>query len=226
LPFDRSQFEDAIRRSEVGVESSLAAFATALSASSQNAEAIADIRNTAQPKLGVLLRPLGAQIENTFPLPSHAILIAGIQRLADYQDVAYASQCLKELQTVRDLDLQNGDKSCALLCETARHLALWMSYEDAVRVADLKTRSARFKRVNQDSHASPSQLVLISEFLHPGIEELTDTMPAFIGRRLRENRWTVKLVYWLYVPAWLILLLPCKVLALGPSHSSAPHNRN
>jgi indolepyruvate ferredoxin oxidoreductase beta subunit len=48
--------------------------------------------------------------------------------------------------------------------------------------------------VNQDSHASPSQLVLISEFLHPGIEELTDTMPAFIGRRLRENRWTVKLV--------------------------------
>jgi indolepyruvate ferredoxin oxidoreductase beta subunit len=194
LPFDRSQFEEAIRRSGVGVESSLAAFAAALSASSQNAEAIADIRNTAQPKLGVLLRPLGAQIENTFPLPSHAILIAGIQRLADYQDVAYASQYLKELQTVRDLDLQNGDKSCALLCETARHLALWMSYEDAVRVADLKTRSARFKRVNQDSHASPSQLVLISEFLHPGIEELTDTMPAFIGRRLRENRWTVKLV--------------------------------
>ena len=194
LPFDRSQFEDAIRRSGVGVESSLAAFAAALSASSQNVEAIADIRKPPPPKLGVLLRTLGAQIENSFPAPSHAILFAGIQRLADYQDVAYASQYLKELQTVRDLNLQNGDKSCALLCETARHLALWMSYEDAVRVADLKTRSARFKRVNQDSHASPSQLVLISEFLHPGIEELTDTMPAFIGRWLRKNRWTVKLV--------------------------------
>ena len=34
-----------------------------------------------------------------------------------------------------------------LLAETARHLALWMTYEDTIRVADLKTRATRFERV-------------------------------------------------------------------------------
>ena len=36
-----------------------------------------------------------------------------------------------------------------LLNETARHLALWMAYEDIIRVADLKTRASRFERVRQ-----------------------------------------------------------------------------
>jgi indolepyruvate ferredoxin oxidoreductase beta subunit len=101
---------------------------------------------------------------------------------------------LKELQIVRDLDLKDGNTSCALLCETARYLALWMSYEDAIRVADLKTRSARFKRVNQESRAGASRVVQISEFLHPGIDEITDIVPAFLARWLRNSRWAVKVI--------------------------------
>jgi indolepyruvate ferredoxin oxidoreductase beta subunit len=194
LPFDRRQFEDAIQRSGVGVESSLAAFAAASAASTQSAVAATDRRNIPQPKVGALLRPLASQIESAFPLASHAILFAAIQRLADYQDVAYASEYLKELQTLRDLELQNGNPSCALLCETARNLALWMSYEDAIRVADLKTRSARFKRVNQESRAGASQMVQISEFLHPGVEEISDIMPALLGKWLRDSGWPAKLI--------------------------------
>ena len=144
--------------------------------------------------MGAHLQPLASQIESAFPPASHAILFAGIQRLADYQDVEYASEYLKELQTIRDLELQNGHIPCSLLCEAGRNLALWMSYEDAVRVADLKTRSARFKRVNQESHSTDSQIVNISEFLHPGIEEMTDILPAFLGRWLRKTRWPAKLI--------------------------------
>jgi indolepyruvate ferredoxin oxidoreductase beta subunit len=69
-----------------------------------------------------------------------------------------------------------------------------MSYEDAIRVADLKTRSARFKRVNQESRATVSQMVQISEFLHPGIEEITDVLPAFLGRWLRGSGWPARLI--------------------------------
>ena len=36
------------------------------------------------------------------------------------------------------------DPAHRLLDATARHLALWMSYEDPIRVADLKTRRTRF----------------------------------------------------------------------------------
>src|SRR6202163_4921403 len=89
LPFGRKQFEDSIQRSGVGVESSLAAFAAAFGAATQSTEAATDRRNIEQPKMGALLRPLASQIESAFPSPSHAILFAGIQRLADYQDVAY-----------------------------------------------------------------------------------------------------------------------------------------
>jgi indolepyruvate ferredoxin oxidoreductase beta subunit len=194
LPFDRNQFEAAIRRSSVGVETSLAAFAAAFGVAAQGGVQQKDSQDATQSAVSAPLPLLASQIEKTFPPASHAILFAGIQRLADYQDVAYASEYLKELETVRDLELQVGDGSCTLLCETARYLALWMSYEDAVRVADLKTRSARFRRVNQESRARASQVVLISEFLQPGIEELTDTMPAFLGRRVRKSTWAIKVI--------------------------------
>jgi indolepyruvate ferredoxin oxidoreductase beta subunit len=194
LPFDRDQFEDAIRRSGVAVESSLAAFAAAFSAADDSPVAAADHVNIDQPKVGALLQPLAAQIESAFPSRSRAILLAGVQRLADYQDVAYASEYLKKLESVRDLEAQSGDRSCDLLCETSRHLALWMTYEDAIRVADLKTRSARFKRVNQESRSGASQMVHISEFLHPGVEEITDILPASLGRWLRKPGWPAKLI--------------------------------
>ena len=194
LPFERIHFEEAIQRSGVGVDSSLAAFATAFGTATQTFVAATDRRSASQPAAGAPLRPLASQIENSFPPASHQILLAGIQRLADYQDVAYASEYLKQLELVRDLEWQSGSQSCSLLCETARYLALWMSYEDAIRVADLKTRSARFKRVNQESRASAAQMVQISEFLHPGVEEFSDIMPALLGRWLRTSRWPVKLI--------------------------------
>jgi indolepyruvate ferredoxin oxidoreductase beta subunit len=199
LPFHRNQFEDAIQRSGVAIESSLAAFAAAFGAADDSSVAAADRRNADrrnidQSKMGVLLQPLARQIESAFPSPSHAILLAGVKRLADYQDVAYASEYVKKLESVRDLEAQSGDPSCDLLCETARYLALWMTYEDAIRVADLKTRSARFKRVNQESRAGASQMVQISEFLHPGVEEITDILPASLGGWLRKPSWASKLI--------------------------------
>jgi indolepyruvate ferredoxin oxidoreductase, beta subunit len=194
LPFDRNQFENAIQRSGVGVDTSFAAFAAAFAASTRPAIPAPDSTKIARPKLGTALQPLASQIDSFFPPSSHAILFAGIQRLADYQDVAYAAEYLKQLQAVRDLELKDGSTAVALLCETARYLALWMSYEDAIRVADLKTRSARFKRVNQESGAGASRLVQISEFLHPGIDEITDIVPAFLARWLRNSRWPAKVI--------------------------------
>lgn len=71
-----------------------------------------------------------------------------------------------------------------LLAEMARHLALWMSYEDTVRVAELKIRATRFARVRDEVKAAPEQLLHIDEFLHPRVEEIADTLPATLGRWL------------------------------------------
>ena len=79
---------------------------------------------------------------------------------------------------------RTGDGSLRLLAETARGLALWMSYEDTIRVAELKTRASRLDRVAQEVRLAPDQLLRVREFLHPRLEEIADTVPAWLGRAL------------------------------------------
>ena len=81
-----------------------------------------------------------------------------------------------------------------LLNETARHLALWMSYEDIVRVADLKTRRQRFERVRGEVRLRNDQMLQINEFLHPRVEEIADTLPSRLGRWLLNSDWARALV--------------------------------
>ena len=88
--------------------------------------------------------------------------------------------------------------SYALLEAAARSLALWMTFEDTIRVADLKTRAARFARVRDEIRADPGQLFGITEFMKPRVEEIAGTLPAGLGRWLRASprpsgwlkRWT------------------------------------
>ena len=57
-----------------------------------------------------------------------------------------------------------------------------MSYEDAIRVAALKTRPGRIAGVRADLGAAPGEPVRITEFLDPGIEEVCAILPRFVGR--------------------------------------------
>ena len=72
-----------------------------------------------------------------------------------------------------------------LTSETGRHLALWMSYEDVIRVADLKTRARRLRRVREEVGARPDQPVAIVEYLKPGLEEFTALLPPALAGRIR-----------------------------------------
>ena len=171
LPFPREAFEDAIRRGGIGVDASLRAFARGCEAD-----------DAAGP--GVEIKPSEADV----------LIQAGLDRLADYQDRDYAAQFLARLQPVRDLDAIHGDGSGRLLAETARQLALGMAYEDTIRVAELKIRAARFDRVRREVKLRDGQMLGISEYLHPRVEEIADTLPAGLGRWLLRNRWARGLV--------------------------------
>lgn len=182
LPFRREQFEEAIRKGGVGVETSLAAFDAGFRAATEPAPVTA--KADAGRAVGQLLQPLATRIQKDFPAASREILLSGIERLADYQDLAYADEYLNRLEAVRDADSRFGRGNFALLNETGRYLALWMSYEDAPRVADLKIRRARFERVHRDARVEPAQLLQINEFLHPRVQEIADMSPAPLGRLL------------------------------------------
>jgi len=193
LPFGRKEFEDAIARSGIAVESSLKAFAAGLEAAAHPASTQVRTAEPPAAKVGPALQELSTRVATQFPPAAHSILLAGIQRLADYQDVPYAAEYLDKLLPVKDLDLQYGNGDCALLRETGRYLALWMSYEDAVRVADLKTRRSRFERVQQEARVAATQLLLINEFLFPRVEEFTDIMPAGLGAWILRTGWATRL---------------------------------
>ena len=70
----------------------------------------------------------------------------------------------------------------AVAREVARQLALWMCFEDIVRVADLKTRRSRFERVRSEVRAKSGQPVVITEFLKPGVDEWCSLLPAWLAR--------------------------------------------
>ena len=180
LPFTREQFEATIRRAGVGVGSSLKAFAAGFGLAL--AGRAGDAAPAPLPAVGPRLAGLAGRIEVEFPAAVHATLRSAIVRLADYQDIAYAGEYLDRLAPLRGADQ-------VLLDETARCLALWMSYEDTIRVADLKTRRTRFARVAGEVKLTPLQQLDIAEFMHPRLEEIADTLPAGLGRWLLASRW-------------------------------------
>ena len=120
-----------------------------------------------------------------------AIVIEGLRRLIDYQDTAYAGLYLDRLATLQAA--LAGRDGGELVAEAARHLALWMSYEDTIRVADLKTRDTRFARVRDEVKALPDQVLAINEYMHPRLQEIADTLPAALGRWLLASGWPRRL---------------------------------
>jgi len=198
LPFGREAFEAAIRRAGVGVESSLRAFAAAFERAhkperTRREEAHAFEFPTARnPSVNALL----AEIRQEFPAPAHLFLVEGVRKLIDYMDLSYAHDYLRRVRAVAVLDARCGgaERGFEITRETARHLALWMAYEDTIRVADLKTRATRFDRFRREVRAFPGQIVHVSEFLHPRVQEIADTLPVGLGQWLLDTRWARHLV--------------------------------
>lgn len=184
LPFDRAQFEQAIRRSGVGVAASLRAFAAGHAAALTPAQAPQDA--LAPVRLGPQLSLLDDRIAGEFPAAVQDLLRHAVLRLADYQDVPYASAYLSLLRPLRD--------SGVVLAETARHLVLWLTYEDAIRVADLKIRRSRFDRVAGEVKLTQQQLLQIGEFMHPRVQEIADILPAGLGRWLLATGWARRML--------------------------------
>jgi indolepyruvate ferredoxin oxidoreductase beta subunit len=129
------------------------------------------------------------RIRREFPAPLHELLDEAVARLADYQDAAYAATYLDRMRGVLAVDREAGGEAGGwkLTQEAARLLALWMSYEDTIRVADLKTRASRFARVRKEAAAKDDQIVVVTDYLKPSANEIADILPPSWAARLRKN---------------------------------------
>jgi len=198
LPFNREQFEATIERGGVGVKASLKAFDLAYRRAEAGGDLAVPDATKEAPEMPAQLQPRNRQVarllervQQEFPQEAHAFLIEGVRRQIDYQDPAYASLYLDRMAKVNTWP---DTASRELLRETARYLALWMAYEDTIRVADLKIRDTRFERVRNEVRVQPDQLLAVNEYMHPRLEEIAESLPAGIGRWLLKPNWANKLV--------------------------------
>ncbi len=189
LPFQRTAFEAAITRAGVGASASLAAFRAGFEAAASASTDATAVAMAASPMAPGPLAALIEEVQGIFPEPAAAIVRAGVERLADYQNLDYARRYLARLKPLVQIAHAKANEAGRLLAETARQLALGMAYEDTVRVAELKIRASRFDRVREEVRLGEKQLIEIAEFLHPRVEEIADTLPAALGRWLLLTRW-------------------------------------
>jgi indolepyruvate ferredoxin oxidoreductase beta subunit len=195
LPIPRVAFEAAIRRGQVGVKSSLAAFAAGFEAArAGSAASPAVTHDIDSPALSSLPQELASTADRDYDGEARVIVAAALARLIDYQDTDYARDFLARLARFRELEARHGDGSGRLLAEVARQLALGMAYEDTIRVAELKIRPARFARVREEVQLAPGQILEIAEFFHPRVQEIADTLPAAAGRWLLRTQWARRLM--------------------------------
>lgn len=194
LPFRRQAFEDEIKKSGIAVEANLAAFEDACGQAQRGDSGFtgkATLKLSQTVPAQALTPSLQPLLDRVIRLPAavQPLVLEGARRAIDYQDPAYAALFLDRVEAIAAMEtrLPADRSSYALLEATARSLALWMTFEDTIRVADLKTRASRFVRVRDEIRADSGQLFGITEFMKPRVEEIAGTLPVGLGHWLLDS---------------------------------------
>jgi indolepyruvate ferredoxin oxidoreductase beta subunit len=187
LPIEPESYRTAIRASGIAVDANIAGFTVGLAIGQEGPGSeilpLPVDRRGNQVALADDLAGLVQDAGRVLPAELLPIVQAALARLADYQDLGYARHYLDRLARVHGLPRATP----ALIEAVARHLALWMSYEDIIRVGQLKSAPGRTQRIREEANAKADQPIRIVEFFKPGIEELSALLPPWAGRRL--YRW-------------------------------------
>lgn len=196
LPFPRESYEKTILASGRGVKASLAAFAEAYegsvlagpakhSAGTSAPQTAASAKGVSGPDhLLDQWQKLRARV-HSYPEPVRDMARRGLQKVVDYQDLAYGAEYLNRLDQA--VGLERAGRGHALSIAAAKHLANAMCYDDMIRVADLKTRSTRDRRVRREVGVAEGSVLQVTEYFHPRVEEFCGTLPAGLGRYIESR---------------------------------------
>ena len=191
LPVPRERRRAAIERAGIAVEANLRGFDAGCRLFDEADTGVAEPDSDRTPRAAqsgaASARPsasLAVRVE-ALPEPVREVARLGVERTVDYQDLRYGSLYLDRIERLlARTETADSVPSGAhdVVREAARHLALWMCFEDIIRVADLKTRRSRIERVRSEVRATPEQPVIITEFLKPGVDEWCSLLPAWLAR--------------------------------------------
>ncbi len=181
LPIAPEAFETAIRADGKAVSANLHGFRAGFAAARAGSQPREEPKKHGRAAAASL-----ADVESeiaAMPDAARSFATEGVRRLAAYQDLDYARLYLGRLKPIHEADTKAGAGG-RVLAATARHLAVRMSYEDVIRVAQAKIDPARLDRIRREHAIRPEQTVAVTEFLKPGVEEFCSVMPAWLARSI------------------------------------------
>ena len=195
FPFTREQYEAVVKSGGKGAEASLRGFGKAydiVAKGKVQSDYLAQVLapDTAAVSPGMLTeaeRPPQNPHAKDFPPSVHEMFGLGYARLVEYQGKAYADLYARRLQQVRDAEREadpQGAHEFAITREMARWLALWMAFDDIVRVADLKSRASRWQRVQGEVKAGEDDLLKLYDHFKPGVPEFAALLPPSLAGKL------------------------------------------
>ena len=197
LPFPKESFLQILKQAGKGIENNVAAFnasynralAPALTVdkatpvATKTVDKATPVATKSVSDLPLLDdEKLVNRVKRDFPQATHYFLILGVNRLLEYQDARYAHSYLEEMDNILLLD--DEQREYALTRECARYLSLWMTYEDTARVAQIKTRKERLDKIRAEVKAQSHQVIHITEYFAPRLEELCQPLPANLARKI------------------------------------------
>ncbi|MBV7380025.1 indolepyruvate oxidoreductase subunit beta family protein [Maritimibacter dapengensis] len=190
LPFPVESYVSVIEASGRGVAASLDAFHKAREAAQTGVDEAA---NAPVAKRAEVRGPEKKRAEwqrlltrvEALPGPVAEMAKAGLRKVAEFQDERLAGDYLTTVEEAVAGD--DADHMWLYSTTFAKYLANALCYDDLIRVADLKTRAARFARVRDHADPSDTALLRTTEYMHPRAEEVVGMFPAALGRKVEAS---------------------------------------
>lgn len=192
LPMRRTDYEAVLGEGGSSAQASLRGFALGFDAVQNQRTQAQYIEQVLKPVAvaaapAAQVPPLPASAAAQFPTVLHELIALGHARLVEYQGAAYAQRYLDRLGQVLQAERRSdpqGTRGWAVTREMARWLALWMAFDDIIRVADLKSRASRWQRVQREVKVQDADLLKVYDHFKPGAPEFAALLPQGLAQRV------------------------------------------
>ena len=194
LPIGKESYERAIEKAAVSVNSNLKAFEigfnhvvennSAGKLQNTNPEPDYDELNYINPSDIEKINGLKKELFALYPEYLRPFIEEALYRLTDYQGFWYAELFTEKIKNFLEIESKNSNQDFKISEYIIKNLALLMTYEDGIRVSELKVRDRRFERIKKDMQISDDQIFEVIDYLKPEADEIYGLMPDIVVRPL------------------------------------------
>lgn len=183
LPWKKTICENIFQDNIFG-KNSLSGFNFAYEQVKANSKYITTSKINKQLKEDNSIKIMDDSISNEFS----NIINIGKERCIDYQNNKYSEVYIERVKKILSVINKEDPKVLSIAENIVRRLALWMTYEDIPRVAQLKIKPDRFKKIKKEINIKSNQILLIQDIFKPGLNEIAAMLPNKIGRWFIKNK--------------------------------------